>query len=59
MTASDIGYLDSCKHLFHRSCIIDYIKNSLNNGKIDIKCPLENCPLKFSHNDISMYIEGN
>jgi len=52
MSASDIGYLNSCKHLLHRSCITDYIKNALNNGNIDIKCPMENCPMKFSPNDI-------
>ena len=53
----DVHCLAGCCCLFHKDCLIEYIKAQLSMGKLPIKCPNTGCETPLNaENDLKMLL---
>lgn len=50
--SSDLLIEASCSHKFCKSCLFEYFKTNIMSSNLHMKCPSQNCPQKFSINEV-------
>ena len=45
--------LDNCGHLFHETCLSEYVKQQLKDRKVPINCP--SCLVEMNYNDFAQF----
>jgi hypothetical protein len=58
ISEDDLLPLDSCGHLLHSACILEYIKSQVSSMSFPVNCPLPDCHVEISPLDLKERLDS-